>query len=177
KAAPRSRSELRAEPRIDAREGRRQSRAEAYDDIIPDGRGGSDDGGNTRRRKAPPKRGKAETGRRRKKKRGGPLGLFLALVKWGLIFAFWGAVAVGAVVVYYGAQLPSSNTWAIPERPPNIKILAADGRLISNRGKSGGEAISIQDLPYYVPAAVIAIEDKRFMSHFGIDPMGVAAAV
>jgi penicillin-binding protein 1A len=86
-------------------------------------------------------------------------------------------VAVAGIVVYYGAQLPSSNTWAIPERPPNIKVLAADGTLMSNRGKSGGEAVSLHDLPYYVPAALIAIEAKRFMSHWGIDPIGVASAM
>lgn len=184
-AAPRSRSELRADPRIDPRDTPRQDpRYESYDDILPDGRGGGgrggDGGGRGRKKAAPapaPKRGRGKPAKSRKKRRGGPLGLFLGLIKWGLIFCFWGFVAVGGVVVYYGAQLPSANTWKVPERPPNIKILAADGQLISNRGKSGGEAVSLQELPYYVPAAVIAIEDKRFMTHFGIDPMGVAAAV
>jgi penicillin-binding protein 1A len=94
-----------------------------------------------------------------------------------VILGVWVAIAVIGVFVYYGAQLPSSNTWAIPARPANIKILAADGQLISNRGKSGGEAISLHELPYYVPEAVIAIEDRRFMSHWGIDPIGVAAAL
>jgi len=172
KAQPaRSRGELRADPREDPR-------YQSYDDLIPDGRGGgNDDGGRGRRgrKPPPPKRGKA--GKARKKRRGGPLGLFVKLVTWLAILGFWGAVAVGAVVVYYGAQLPSSNTWAIPDRPPNIKVLAADGQLMSNRGKSGGEAISLHELPYYVPAAVIAIEDRRFMSHFGIDPIGLGAAL
>lgn len=171
----RARSELRAEPRIDPRE---DPRYQSYDDLIPDGSGGgNDDGGRRRggRKPPPPKRGRA--GKTRKKRRGGPLGLFIKLVTWLAILGFWGAVAVGAVVVYYGAQLPSSNTWAIPDRPPNIKVLAADGQLMSNRGKSGGEAISMHELPYYVPAAVIAIEDRRFMSHFGIDPIGLGAAL
>jgi penicillin-binding protein 1A len=72
-------------------------------------------------------------------------------------------------------QLPASNTWAIPDRPPNIQILAADGRLISNRGKSGGEAVSLSGLPHFVPAAFIAIEDRRFMEHFGVDILGLAS--
>jgi penicillin-binding protein 1A len=175
---PRPRAELRAEPRIDPREA---PRYQSYDDLLPDGRGGGGDdgGGRGKRRKAPPppKRGRGRAEKPRRKRRTGPLWLFLGLLKWLTAFAFLGIVAAGAVVVYYGAQLPSANTWAVPERPPNIKILAADGQLISNRGKSGGEAISIQELPYYVPAAVIAIEDKRFMSHIGIDPIGVASAL
>jgi penicillin-binding protein 1A len=80
-------------------------------------------------------------------------------------------------VAYYGSQLPSESTWAVPVRPPNIRILAADGHLISNRGKTGGEAVQLEELPYYVPAAVIAIEDRRFMYHWGIDPMGIMRAV
>jgi len=174
KPAPRTRSDLRIDPR-------ENPNYQSYDDLIPDGRGGWDgDDGQDRRgtRKPAPKRGRAAAEKpKKKRRRSGPLWLFLSLLKWLLLFGFLGAVAVGAIVVYYGAQLPSSNTWAVPERAPNIKILAADGQLISNRGKSGGEAVSLQELPYYVPAAVISIEDKRFMTHMGIDPMGVAAAV
>ena len=172
--APQGRS--RSEPRIDPRD---DPRYQSYDDILPDGpgggRGGNGDDGRGRRGKAAPqpRRGKAKPAKAKKKRRSGLFTLFY----WLLILGFWGLVAVGGVVAYYGAQLPSSNTWAVPARAPNIKILAADGQLISNRGKSGGEAVSLHDLPYYVPAAVIAIEDKRFMSHFGIDPMGLAAAV
>ena len=164
-AAPAGRASPRSELRADAR----GSSPVAYDDL-PDadaGRGGKG-------KAPPPKRGKAKPakGRRRRRSFLGPFG---GLVYWFLVICFWGVVAVGGVVVYYGAQLPSSNTWAIPPRAPNIKILAADGTLISDRGKSGGEAISLHELPYYVPAAVIAIEDKRFMTHWGIDPVGIAA--
>ena len=59
---------------------------------------------------------------------------------------------------------------AVPDRPPNIQILAVDGTLIGNRGDTGGESVRISELPAYVPNAVIAIEDRRFRSHFGVDP-------
>ena len=83
------------------------------------------------------------------------------------------ASRVAGVVAYFYVQLPSSNTWAVPDRPANIRILAADGQLISNRGKTGGEAVSLRELPHYVPAAFIAIEDRRFYEHFGVDVMGL----
>lgn len=116
-----------------------------------------------------PRRGKAEP--RAKKRRGG--GFLMRVLWWGFVACLWVGIAGIGVIVYYGAQLPASNTWAIPDRPPNIRILAADGSLISNRGATGGEAVTYRELPYYVPAAIIASEDRRFMSHFGIDPIGL----
>lgn len=126
-----------------------------------------------------PRRGKAKVVREKpaKKRRNRSGGIFMRLFYWGFVLAIWAGIAVGGVIVYYGAQLPASNTWAVPERPANIRILAANGQLLSNRGKTGGEAISLRELPYFVPAAVIAIEDRRFMSHFGVDPIGVVAAM
>jgi penicillin-binding protein 1A len=97
------------------------------------------------------------------------------LFSWLFILGIWGAVAVAGVVIYYGAQLPSADTWKIPDRAANIRVVAADGQLISNRGKTGGEAVSLRELPHYVPAAFIAIEDRRFYDHFGIDVIGLAS--
>ena len=118
----------------------------------------------------PPRRGKGQPAKKKRSRSGGFL---MGVLWWGFVACLWGGIAAIGVVVYYGAQLPSSNTWAIPDRPPNIRILAADGSLISNRGATGGEAVTFRELPYYVPAAIIASEDRRFMSHFGVDPLGL----
>jgi penicillin-binding protein 1A len=97
------------------------------------------------------------------------------LFYWLFILGIWAGIGVAGIVVYFATQLPASNTWAIPDRPANIRILAANGQLMSNRGKTGGEAVSLRELPYYVPAAFIAIEDRRFKEHFGIDVLGLAS--
>ncbi|MBE0578253.1 PBP1A family penicillin-binding protein [Devosia sp.] len=136
---------------------------------VADERVGSGGSGGGKPPKAP-RRGKAQPARKKRSRRGGFL---MGLLWWGFVACLWGGIAVIGVIVYYGAQLPSSNTWAIPDRPPNIRILAADGSLISNRGATGGEAITYRELPYYVPAAIIASEDRRFMQHFGVDPLGL----
>jgi penicillin-binding protein 1A len=73
--------------------------------------------------------------------------------------------------------MPSATTWAIPDRPPNVKIVAVDGSLIANRGATGGEALGIHEMSPYIPQAVIAIEDRRFYSHFGVDPIGLTRAM
>jgi penicillin-binding protein 1A len=104
-------------------------------------------------------------------------GLFARLFYWGLVLGLWGAIGVGGIVVYYGARLPPTSEWAVPQRPANVKILSADGRLVGNRGDTGGEAVKISDMPPWLPGAVVAIEDRRFRSHFGVDPVGLARAV
>lgn len=135
------------------------------------GAGGNGGGKPPKGRGKPPRRGRAEPARARKKKRSG--GFLMGLLWWGFVACLWGGLAVIGIIVYYGAQLPAADSWAIPERPPNIRILAADGSLISNRGQTGGEAVTFRELPHYVPAAFIASEDRRFMSHFGVDPIGL----
>ncbi len=139
------------------------------------GGGGGQPPGKPPRQGKSPRRGKAQPAKAKKKRRSG--GFLMGLLWWGFVACLWGGLAAIAVVVYFGAQLPASNTWAIPERPPNIRILAADGSLISNRGQTGGEAVTFRELPQYVPAAFIASEDRRFMSHLGVDPVGLLAVL
>lgn len=100
-----------------------------------------------------------------------------ALVYWGVILSIWGGIAVAGIVIYYGAQLPQSTDWRIPDRPPNVQILSSDGGLIANRGQTGGQQVSLSSLPPYLGDAVVAIEDHRFYSHFGFDPIGFTRAM
>ena len=65
---------------------------------------------------------------------------------------------------------------ASAERPPSIKIVDLQGRLLATRGDMGGAAVPLKDLPRYVPQAFVAIEDRRFYSHHGIDPVGIGRA-
>lgn len=124
-------------------------------------------------------RGKAKKAKRSRGRREKPPLTFgrilFKLFYWLFVLGIWGGIAVAGVIVYFAVQLPSSDTWAVPDRPPNIRILSANGQLISNRGKTGGEAVSLRELPHYVPAAFIAIEDRRFYDHFGIDVLGLAS--
>lgn len=121
-------------------------------------------------------RGGRRGGKRSRARRGGFLGFMRRAVYWSFILAIWCGIGVGGIVVYYGSQLPSATTWKVPARPPNVKIVSADGRLIANRGATGGEALTLDQMSPYIPKAVIAIEDRRFYSHFGVDPIGLARA-
>ncbi|MTI44353.1 penicillin-binding protein 1A [Roseibium hamelinense] len=96
---------------------------------------------------------------------------------WGCVLGIWGGIFAVGVIIYYAAYLPPTSEWEVPERPPNVKIVSANGQLIANRGDTGGEAVRLEQLPPYLPNAVIAIEDRRFRSHFGIDPLGLIRAM
>ncbi len=125
--------------------------------------------GRARKAKAP------KRGRGRQRKPFSVWRLFGRLLYWMTTLGVVGALCVAGIVYYYWMQMPAVTTWKVPDRPANIRIVAADGQLMSNRGKMGGEAVSLNELPSYVPAAFIAIEDKRFYDHFGIDLVGLGS--
>ncbi|GHC80310.1 transglycosylase domain-containing protein [Limoniibacter endophyticus] len=112
--------------------------------------------------------------RRHKRSRGS---IFGRLIYWGFIACIWGGVALVGLIVYYGAKMPSVANWEIPDRPPNVRIVSVDKQLIANRGMTGGEAVGLHEMSPYIAEAVIAIEDRRFYSHFGVDLIGLGRAM
>ncbi len=97
--------------------------------------------------------------------------LFRLFVLLGVV----GGMAVAGIVGYVAVKLPQ-EAWAIPDRPPNVKIVSVTGELLANRGLTGGKAVALDEISLYVPQAVIAIEDRRFYDHFGVDPVGIVRA-
>ena len=126
------------------------------------------------RRAAGRDRQSRRTRRRRRSFLGGVAG---SLVRTGILIVLWGGVAGAGIVAYEAAKLPPIDQIAVPKRPPNIAILAVDGTLLANRGDTGGAAVKLKELPPYLPQAFVAIEDRRFYHHFGIDPIGIGRAI
>jgi penicillin-binding protein 1A len=94
-----------------------------------------------------------------------------------LVLGLWGVIALAGVVAYHASQLPPIDQLAVPKRPPNIAITASDGTLLANRGETGGRTVTLTELPPHLHKAFVAIEDRRFYDHFGIDPVGLARAL
>lgn len=63
-----------------------------------------------------------------------------------------------------------------PIVPPQITLLASDGTPIARNGAIVEAPVQMAKLPAHVAEAFIAIEDRRFRSHWGIDPRGLARA-
>jgi penicillin-binding protein 1A len=98
------------------------------------------------------------------------------LFYWGAVLALWGVIAIAAVVIYAGAHLPPIQSLEIPKRPPTVTITGIDGTVLASRGEMAGANVALKELPPYLPKAFIAIEDRRFYSHYGIDPWGILRA-
>ena len=119
------------------------------------------------RAKRPAKRGKVKATRRSWPRR---------LLSWSLVAVIWLTVIGAGVLGWFAYDLPRVGTIAELTRRPSITLLAADGSELASFGDVYGEAVSLRELPDYLPAAVLAIEDRRFYSHFGADPIGLARA-
>jgi len=64
-----------------------------------------------------------------------------------------------------------------PIAPPQLTLLAADGTPIARNGAEIEAPVKVDELPPHVVQALLAIEDRRFYSHWGVDPRGVARAI
>jgi penicillin-binding protein 1A len=62
-------------------------------------------------------------------------------------------------------------------RPVAFTFLDAKGAVVGRRGASVGDRLSLSEMPVYLPAAFIAMEDRRFYDHHGVDPRGILRAM
>jgi penicillin-binding protein 1A len=96
---------------------------------------------------------------------------------WTLVMGLWLAIGTAGFVAWVGAHLPPIQSLEIPKRPPSIQVVDYQGRALARRGDLAGAPLPLKELPAYVPKAFIAIEDRRFYEHNGIDPYGIARAL
>src|SRR5271156_130382 len=104
-------------------------------------------------------------------------GILRRASKLGLLVLLWMAI-VGSVVLCYSAlTLPDTGELTHAERRPSVTILASDGSLLTTYGDLFGQPLTLKEMSPYLPKAVVATEDRRFYSHFGVDPIGLVRAV
>src|SRR5882724_7922073 len=115
---------------------------------------------------------------RAKKKADGPRrSLIGRIAYWSLVLGLWAFIGVLGVMGWVAAHLPPIQSLEVPKRPPSIQIVGLNGRVLATRGEMGGAAVALRDMPPFLPKAFLAIEDRRFYSHYGVDPVGVARAL
>lgn len=88
----------------------------------------------------------------------------------------WGVIFSGLFFSHFLSNLPDVRNLMVAGPSQDVTIVDDRGRLIARRGLTQGAMVKVEDLPDYVPNAFIAIEDRRFRSHIGIDPIGLARA-
>jgi len=85
------------------------------------------------------------------------------------------AILISVQLIRYTIEFPDPSTLTVNEPGPSIRVLARDGSIIAERGQRN-DFVSLDRLPRHLVDAVIAIEDRRFFSHWGVDPVGLVRA-
>ena len=103
--------------------------------------------------------------------------LFLGKTRWWWIsrtIAAWIALFM-LLLLWLAVTAPLSKSLQ-PIAPPRITLLASDGTPIARNGAIVDKPVDVRELPPHVVQAFLSIEDRRFYSHFGVDPRGLARA-
>ena len=100
-----------------------------------------------------------------------------AAVYWGMVGAIWVVIFSVVFLGVMAIDLPDIKKLQTTQQQHAITYLDRSGALIAVRGGSQYAApVDIDELPSYVPLAFVAIEDRRFFTHPGFDPMGMGRA-
>jgi penicillin-binding protein 1A len=100
-----------------------------------------------------------------------------AFFYWGAVLGVWGLIALVAFIAVFATNLPDTSKIFDVTRQPSISYLDRSGGLIAVRGSQLTPPVNLDELPPYVPAAFVSIEDQRFYHHFGFDPVGMTRMV
>jgi penicillin-binding protein 1A len=102
---------------------------------------------------------------------------------FGITFAKWTAVA--AVWIFFvglcftawlAYDLPDLSRLTSAVRRPSVTLVTTDGQILASYGDLYGKPIGLDEVPPYLPEALLATEDRRFYSHFGLDLRGLLRA-
>ena len=97
-----------------------------------------------------------------------------------------GLIALLALLVTGALAFAGTMLWALDAQPvrlpaaqlakPSIVLEAADGTLLARKGAFRLPDAAFEEFPDHLIEAVIAIEDRRFRRHWGVDPQGIVRA-
>lgn len=94
-----------------------------------------------------------------------------------LISAVWGAIGAVIIVIVISISLPDVKEIEKEWQQPTIILLDNKGNEIDTFGRKYGQKIPFSQLPKNLVDAVTSTEDRRFFSHFGVDPVGLLRAL
>ncbi|MBN91294.1 MAG: penicillin-binding protein [Erythrobacteraceae bacterium] len=103
---------------------------------------------------------------------------------WGRRLAIWGAALalllvlfVSLAVAFSVRSMPSYYQLKATQTAQTIVVRARDGTEIVELGPSFGKWLTADEIPQVMKDAMISVEDRRYYSHFGIDPVRTGGAI
>jgi penicillin-binding protein 1A len=104
----------------------------------------------------------------------GPMGTWiLRIIKGGVIAALLGVMVLGIFVAIARGEIDSFENLKASPNGQMIRVRAADGTVIQSLGPSFGRWLNIGQLPSEMKDAMVAVEDRRYYMHPGVDPIGI----
>jgi penicillin-binding protein 1A len=103
----------------------------------------------------------------------------LRIAKWAAVAAIWGFVIGGIGLAWIAWDLPDIDALAPSEsgsRRQAVTLVAADGSALAAYGDLWGQRLAVAELPRHLSQAVMAVEDRLFYDHIGVDPRGILRA-
>jgi penicillin-binding protein 1A len=102
---------------------------------------------------------------------------YFRLVSDGGVFCVTILIGVALVFAYIARDLPDTDMLWRSAGGPKITLLDSGGAPLRVHGASAGAPVRLVDLPDYVPHAILAVEDRNFYHHFGVNPVSVGRAL
>ncbi len=103
--------------------------------------------------------------------------LFTGLIRLGLFLLFLGFIALGGLYYVYAKKLPTDAQLTNWKRDEATRILDRNGNLLYEiHGDQRRTVVASDAISPYLKEATIAIEDRRYYEHHGIDPKGILRA-
>ncbi|WP_375289147.1 transglycosylase domain-containing protein [Qipengyuania sp.] len=99
------------------------------------------------------------------------------LFLWGAVLALLATVFVGIAVAFAARSLPSFYQLRATQNGQTIVVRARDGSEIAELGPNFGQWLDSSQIPETMKEAMVAVEDRRFYMHPGVDPLGLMRAV
>ena len=98
---------------------------------------------------------------------------FVLSLKIGAVLALLGLLVVGIFVGVARNEIKSFEDLKTSPNGQMIRIRATDGTVIQTLGPSFGRWVPVSELPKEMKDAMVAVEDRRFYMHPGVDPIGI----
>ncbi len=101
----------------------------------------------------------------------------LRIIKAGVIAALLGVMVLGIFVAIARGEIDSFEDLKASPNGQMIRVRAADGTVIQSLGPSFGRWLDINQLPSEMKDAMVAVEDRRYYIHPGVDPIGITRSL
>lgn len=116
-------------------------------------------------------------GKKRSKQSGPVRTWFFRIVKAGLVVSLLGLIALIVAVAVIRSSLPGYEDLKSSPNGQMIRVLDVSGRELFSMGPSYGQWLDYEDIPQVMIDAMVAVEDRRYESHLGVDPIGIARSL